>query len=95
MKCNRVRITLYDKLSSLRSIKCKSQQIKLSDINANHFFRLEIGSIPPLWLFSNFHAYDKNSGGIEGMRYIYTLKRLINLQLYHINPKKISINNYR
>lgn len=71
IKCNRIRITLYDKLSSLRSIKCKSQQIKLSDINANHFFRLEIGSIPPLWLFSNFHAYDKNSGGIEGMRYIH------------------------
>lgn len=38
MKCNRVRITLYDKLSSLRSIKGKSpQQLKLSDINANHF----------------------------------------------------------
>lgn len=72
MKCNRVRITLYDKkLSSLRSIKCKSQQIKLSDINANHFFRLEIGSIPPLWIFNNFHAYDKNGGGIEGMKYIH------------------------
>ena len=72
MKCNRVRITLYDKSLSLRSIKCESQQIKLSNINANHFFRLVIGSIPPLWLFSNFHAYDKNSGGgIEGMKYMH------------------------
>lgn len=71
MKCNRVRITLYDKSLSLRSIKCKSQQIKLSDINANHFFRLGIGIIPPLWLVSNFHAYDKNGGGIESMKYMH------------------------
>lgn len=72
MKCNRIRITLYDKLSSLRSIKGKSpQQLKLSDINANHFFRLGIGIIPPLWLISNFHAYDKNGGGIESMKYMH------------------------
>lgn len=77
MKCNRIRITLYDKLSSLRSIKGKSPIIlSMSEVSEYTSSRLDLGCVAPLWLFGDFDAYDNNRiGGTEGMNYMQLVGR--------------------
>ena len=75
MKYNR--ITLYDKLSSLRSIRGKSPRIlNMSEVSEYTSSELDLGCAPSLWLCGDFDAYDNNRmGGTEGMNYMQLVGR--------------------